>query len=347
MTWFDSEQLVTFGADALQKVGIREVAARLTAHSLVVADQRGTFSHGMLRLPLYVAAIEQGGINADPQMHWVSERGATALLDADAGLGQLAMREAVERVCRLTDEYGVGVVAVQGSSHFGAGSYWAKQLTDLGYLAFVTSTTGPTVAPFGGAEKVLGTNPLTLGAPASGDEELMVDLATSTGAYGKVIAARNAGTEIPDGWAVDAYGQPTRDPQAAMAGALTPFGGHKGSAVASAVEAFSVILGSATYAFETEDIWSNPGSRMNIGHLIVAINSDFFAGRDATEMRTATLLARIRGSAGDAASALAPGDPEREHQHSAGDLVELKPSDVEGLRALAERLDLLLPTPAE
>lgn len=342
MVHFPNTALITFTSAALEAVGIDQADAQLTARSLVTANQRGTHSHGVLRLPLYIAAIEQGGINNRPEMRWVAEKGATALLDADGGLGQVAAQAAVERVAILARQFGAGVVAVQGSSHFGAGSFWATQLTEQGFLAIVTSTTGPVVAPFGSGEKLLGTNPLTLAAPASGDDELMADLATSTGAYGKVIAARNAGTEIPDGWAVDATGEPTRDPAAAMLGALTPFGGYKGSAISSALEAFSVVLGSGTFAFETEDIWDNPGSRMNIGHLVIAIDTNAFAGREAAEARTATLLSRIRSSGTEA---VAPGDPERRSQAAHGESVDLTQSDLAGLAALAERLDLPLPSP--
>ena len=343
MTWYDSAAMTAFGASALAAVGVPGPEASLTARSLVVADQRGTHSHGLLRLPLYVSAIEQGGIKTHPDLRWVRQDGATGLLDADAALGQVAMQAAVERAAEVAVTCGAAVIAVQGSSHYGAGSFWAEQLTDQGFLAMVTSTTGPVVAPYGGSEKIFGTNPLTLAVPASDGEALLADLATSTGAYGKVIAAKNAGEQIPAGWAVGPNGAPTTDPEAAMAGALTPFGGHKGSAVAGALEAFSAVLGRGTFAFETEDIWSNPASRMNIGHLLIAIDPGFFRGRAWTEERTAALLAAIRGSATGAAEALAPGDPERNRAAESGSRVALTESVVAGLAALAERLTLPLP----
>lgn len=343
MTWFDSSEMVQFGAAALQAAGIDQHEAELTARSLVVADQRGTYSHGMLRLPLYVKAIEQGGINKAPSMRWVKEEGATALLDGDGALGQAAMQVATERVCELAKTHGVGVVAVQGGSHFGAGSFWAEQLTNQGYLAFVTSTTGPTVAPFGGVEKVFGTNPLTMAVPAGDGEELLADMATSTGAYGKVIAARNSGEELPEGWAVGPDGQPTTNPELAMQGALTPFGGHKGSSIAAALEAFASVLGTSQFAYETEDIWSNPSSRMNIGQLIIAINPEFFVGRSQTEARTAGLLSTIRSSAAEGKTAVAPGDPERGLQSAAGGRVDLRPADAAALEELGARLGVPFP----
>ena len=342
MKRFDGDAMIEFGSRALQAAGIGEADARLTALTLVTADQRGTHSHGLLRLPLYVEAVEQGGIRTSPNMTWVRESGATALLDADAALGQVAMQRATDRVAALATEFGVGTVAVQGGSHYGAGSFWAEQLQSQGLLAIVTSTTGPVVAPFGGAEKVFGTNPLTLAAPGVDGDGLMADLATSTGAYGKVIAARNAGEEIPAGWAVGPDGAPTTDPQAAMAGAMTPFGGHKGSAIAGALEAFAAVLGHGTFAFETEDIWSNPSSRMNIGQLIIAINPAFFAGQEWAQQRTSTLLSAIRGSA-QGAAVPAPGDLEAQRAVESGSHVPLTPSVIADLTALGARLGLELP----
>lgn len=343
MHWFSSNAMIDFGAQALAAVGIPNDTAELTARSLVVADRRGTHSHGMLRLPLYLAAIRQGGIAARPAMRWVAESGATALLDADAALGQLAMQTAIEKASEIARANGAAVVAVQGSSHYGAGAFWAEQLTAQGFLAIVTSTTGPVVAPFGGVSKVFGTNPLTMAAPARTGESLMTDLATSTGAYGKVIAARDAGTQIPEGWAVGPDGAPTTDPLQAMAGAMSPFGGHKGSAVAAAVEAFSAVLGSGTFAFETEDIWDNPASRMNIGHLIIAIDTAAFTGREAAEKRTEELLGAIRNSGPQGGRVRAPGDPERESLADAAGDVALTPSVLAGLRAVATELGLALP----
>ncbi|GAA1589890.1 Ldh family oxidoreductase [Leucobacter aridicollis] len=341
---FNGDAMIEFGASALRSVGIAHADAVLTARSLVEADCRGTHSHGLLRLPLYVSAVERGGINTRPAIRWVSEQGATALLEADAALGQVAMQQATERVIDLAAAHGVAAVAVQGGSHYGAGSFWADQVVDAGMLAIVTSTTGPVVAPFGGGDKVFGTNPITLAAPGEAEDRLVADLATSTGAYGKVIAARNAGESIPAGWAVDPNGSPTTDPVAAMAGALTPFGGHKGSAISAAVEAFSAILGAGTFAFETEDIWSNPASRMNIGQLILAIDPSFFSGREHARNRTSELLGAIRRSA-PGGDVLAPGDPERERARENGMTVPLSESVVDDLRELGKRLDIELPNP--
>jgi len=328
-----------FSERVLRGVGVTAEHARMTVASLIYADQRGTASHGLLRLPLYADAVRQGGINVAPELRWVSDHGSGALLDADGAFGQVAMHAAVDYARRHLERHATVTVAVQNSSHFGAGSFWSDMLTRDGHLAIVTSTTGPTVAPFGGTDKVLGTNPLTIGLPSPDGSGLTADMATSTGAYGKVIAARDAGTELPDGWALDADGRATRDPVAAMAGSLTAFGGHKGSAVAVALEGLAASLGDATFAFETEDIWANPSSRMNVGHTLIAINPAFFAGAEHTAGRVDTLRDRVRASAADR-PVLAPSDPELHHLAEHEGHLDLGDATLAKLDASADSLGL-------
>jgi LDH2 family malate/lactate/ureidoglycolate dehydrogenase len=334
------QDLVRFATDALTARGVPSADAVLTARSLVQADQRGIYSHGLLRLPLYCEALRLGGINPLPDLKFSKDQGSVAVLDADAALGQVAMQAAVNRVIEVGRVQGIAAVAVHNSSHYGAGAFWSDQLAEAGFLSFITSSTGPVVAPHGGTSKVLGTNPLTLGAPSASGWPLTADLATSNGAYGKVIAAKNEGTQLPEGWAVDAAGNPTTDPVEAEKGSMIPFGGHKGSAVAVLLEAFAASLTDATFAFETIDIWSNPASRMNNGHLVVGLDTDAFAGSARTASRVATLQDRVRSSGPGGQPVDAPGDPERRRQAEAADAVSLPSSTISQLAALAEELSL-------
>lgn len=337
---FSAPDLVRFTREVLTARGVPDQDAALTARSLVQADQRGTYSHGLLRLPLYSEALRLGGINPAPSMSFSGQKGGVAVLDADAALGQVAMQAAVNRVLEVGRSQGIAAVAVHNSSHYGAGAFWSDQLAEAGFLSFLTSSTGPVVAPHGGAEKVLGTNPLTLGAPSADGWPLTADLATSNGAYGKIIAAKNEGTALPEGWAVDADGNPTTDPVAAAEGSMIPFGGHKGSAVAVLLEAFAVSLTDATFAFETVDIWSNPASRMNNGHLLIGIDSAGFAGRDRTEARVGTLQLQVRASGASGHPVHSPGDPERIRESEAGDSIALPASTADQLAQLADQLSL-------
>lgn len=340
------QDLLAFGAKALRATGVPHEDAELVSLTLAEADRRGIGSHGFLRLPLYVEALRAGGINPTPRLSWPRAVGATAVLDADAALGQVAMVAAVERAARLAREHGVAAVAVQNSTHYGAGAFWTDRLVGQGMVGIVTSTTGAAVTPFGGSEKVLGTNPLTIGAPSAGPSALTADLATSAGAYGKVVAARSAGTALPAGWAVDDEGNPTTDPAAALRGALLPFGGAKGSALSVLLEALSAALTTASYAHETEDIWADRASRMNTGHLVIALDTDAFTGRRHTERRVAALQERVRGSAAAGRTVFAPGDVERAAAAESRDAVRLARSTVELLHDLAESLGITSPARA-
>lgn len=336
----DVNDLIRFSTEVLTSHGVPESDAHLTARSLIQADLRGINSHGLLRLPLYAEALRLGGINPMPSMTWKQASASVGVLDADAALGQVAMQSAVNFVLEHGSHHGIAAVSVANSSHYGAGAFWSDQLAAAGFLSILTSTTGPVVAPHGGMEKILGTNPLTLGAPSAGDWPLTADLATSNGAYGKLIAARNEGRQLPDGWAVDSQGNPTTDPAAAAKGSMIPFGGHKGSAISVLLEAFAASLTEATYAFETVDIWSNPASRMNNGHLLIGLSTAAFTGRTHTEARVHNLQERVRGSGPEGKIAYSPGDPERlrEKSHAVG--VPLPASTVQQLAELATQLKL-------
>jgi len=339
---FSLESITAAAAAALESFGVPHADAELVADSLVTADRRGIYSHGLIRLPLYATALEAGGMNATPALIWRRRSGATGVLDADGALGQVAMKAATDRVIELAHTYGIGTVAVQNSTHYGAGNYWSDRLTAAGLVGIVTSTTGPTVAPYGGRSATLGTNPLTISFPSGGAHPLTADMATSAGAYGKVLAAKNAGERLPDGWAIGPDGQTTNDPVSAMSGALLTFGGHKGSAVSVLLEALGAALTGAHYAFETVDIWSTPSSRMNAGHMVIAIDPEHFMGLDHTRERVRTLQDRVRDSG--STGTLAPGDPEMAHFHASDSSIDIAESTATELEALFVRLGV--PSPA-
>lgn len=340
---FAVEELVGFARAALATQGVPDADAALVARSLVEADQRGIASHGLLRLPLYVSALRHGGITARPQLRFENAEGATAVLDGDAGLGQVVMQAAVDWSLDRAAAHGVSAVAVHNSSHYGAGRFWTDQLTAHGMIGILTSTTGPVTAPFGGVRTVLGTNPLTVAMPSTG-EPLTVDMATSAGALGKVMAAKQAGERIPADWAVDAHGEPTTDPDAAIGGALLPFGGHKGSGLSVLIEGLSAALTPATFAFDTQDIWESPASRMNNGHLLITLDTRAFAGRETVESRISDLAGAVH-AAGE--GVLVPGEREYAlHRRNAARLA-LGAGLIADLRALARELGLELPAAAE
>ncbi|GAB3561353.1 Ldh family oxidoreductase [Spelaeicoccus albus] len=341
---FDVGILVNTAQSALERAGVNAHDAALVADALVTADRRGIYSHGLMRLPLYVSALESGGMNPRPEMKWRREQGAVAILEADSALGQVAMQEAVGHVKTLAEKYGIGCVAVEHSTHYGAGNYWTDQLAQAGLASLLTSTTGPRVTPFGGRDPILGTNPLTMAFPSLTNHALTADMATSAGAYGKVMAARNAGYAIPKGWAVDPDGDETTDPDSAISGAFLPMGGHKGSALSVMLEAFAASLTHANFAYETTDIWSNPAHKMNTGHLVIALNPELFTGVTDTKKRISGLQERVR-AAGHGVQA--PGDIEAGLFEASRDRVALSRDTYAQIEQMCGHLGVVPPVPHE
>ncbi|MCU1424213.1 MAG: lactate dehydrogenase, partial [Microbacteriaceae bacterium] len=189
----------------------------------------------------------------------------------------------------------------------------------------------------------LGTNPLSISAPSASDEPLTLDIATSRIAYGKVVAALNEKQPIPEGMAVDSDGYPTTDPQRALDGALLPFGEHKGSGLAVLLEAMSVILGGGSFARDAVDIWSDPSSRMNTGHLMIVIDADAFGGVSAAQDKVALLQKRVRDSNPSAGPVNAPGDVEAGNAVRNRDSVPIDESTVHALVEMSLTLGISMP----
>lgn len=341
---FSTDALHTLASDLLERSGVREADAQLVARSLLAADRAGIYSHGLLRLPLYLEAVTEGGIDPTSRPEVVRRFGGTAVLDGAGAFGQVVMQHAVDLGAEAAGEHGLAAVAVQGSTHFGAGRFWTDQLAERGLAALLTSSTGPVAAPFGGSRPVLGTNPLTISLPSSGAGPLVADLATTAGAYGKVVAARNEGTTIPEGWGVDASARPTTDPAAVLeGGALLPFGGHKGSGISVLLEGLATALTTASLAARTVDIWQDRSSRMNTGHLLIALDLAAFGDPEQIRDRVAELQAEVRSSH-LGSPVFAPGDLEHAHLVE-GEGVELAASTVEELQRLAAAHGLPFPAP--
>lgn len=346
-TYLDSGQLRDLARAILEAVGCPVGEAIRVAECLVEADARGLDSHGLLRLPLYVTAVEAGGIVPGAAMSWVHEHGATGTLDAGFGFGHTAIDKAITRAGELAATHGCAAVGVRRSTHFGMAAPWVERLAERGIVAILVSNTGPSMAPYGSAEPLLGTNPVCVGIPVDGHPPVVLDMATSAGAYGKVVSAAARGEEIPDEWALDAAGRPTTDARAALDGVLLPFGAHKGSGLAIIIELLAAALPGALLSHEITDIWVDPASRMGTGHLVIAIHPESLAGAGVFESRVADFVARIASAApanGHSAVQL-PGEVERGRSLVAHrDGVPLAESTVRDLHALARRLGVAGPS---
>lgn len=259
------------GTAILAAYGVPEADARLVSESLVTSDLWGHPSHGMLRLAWYVARVRSGAMAAVTQPRTVSSFAAVSVLDGRDGIGQVVTNHAITLAADAAKQFGVGVVAVRNSNHFGTAAYWTRIMAERGCVGILTTNGSPAMAPWGGREKMFGANPWSIAVPSGRHGAVVLDIANTGVARGKVYAAKERGQRLPEGWAIDASGLPTTDPQAAIDGIILPMAGHKGYAISFMMDVLSGVL---TGSSVTTDIAGPyvPDKRSGCGHLVIAID---------------------------------------------------------------------------
>ena len=240
------DRLLDFAAAAYVRAGMAEPDARLAADTLVQADLWGHQSHGVLRLPWYVARLRAGVCDPVAQPELVVDAGAIAVMDGHDAMGQVLTARAMEDAIRRAKAHGIGAVALRRSNHFGTAMYFTLMAARAGCVGFLSTNASPAMAPWGGRRKTVGTNPWSWAAPAGTLAPMVLDIANTGVARGKIYLARQKGQPIPEGWAITAEGAPTTDPAEAIDGIILPMAGHKGYAIAVMMDMLSgVLTGSA------------------------------------------------------------------------------------------------------
>lgn len=260
-------------ARLLQGVGLSTAHSAATARAVVLAEVWGLPSHGLLRLPLYLDRTVAGGHPADAELKTITDTGPLVIMDGGGGLGHWQLAEAGELGVARARDHGVALVAVGDSGHCGALGTFVADAAEAGYVMLVFSTGPAVLPPWGGDKRLLSTSPLAAGFPGT-PAPYVVDLAMSTVARGKIAAYAARNEPLPDGWALDATGHPTTDPQAAIAGMLSPLGGAKGYALAFMVEALTAGLVGPARAQQVTDLFQ-PGAnpqRQGIAHVAITID---------------------------------------------------------------------------
>ncbi len=262
--------LAQFCRDLMTAAGVLPEDAGVVTDVLIDASLEGIDTHGISRLPIYLSRLRNGRINARPQIK-VNRSGAVAAVDGDNGLGQLVAVRSMEVAIDLAGQYGVGLVTTKHSNHFGAASYYCKMAARWQMVGMAFTNSPPGIPPWGGRKPYFGTNPIAFAFPTD-EYPVVVDMSSSTVARGNIILAARDGREIPPGWAIDAEGRPTTDPQKALEGAVLPVGGAKGYALALAVEVMSGILSGSAYGPGVGWIYDDSLEPVNIGHCFLTID---------------------------------------------------------------------------
>lgn len=264
-----------------------------TARALVAAEADGQAGHGLSRVPPYALHARVGKVDgfAVPRLEQVSAAAVT--VDARHGFAYPAIDMALDALGTLAPKAGIAFAAIGHSHHFGQAGAHAERLASLGLVALVLGNTPKAMAFWGGRRPALGTNPIAFAAPLPGDgAPLVIDLALSVAARGKIVAAQKAGREIPDHWAVDRDGRPTTDPGAALAGALSPIGGAKGAALALMIEILAAALTGSSFGWEASSMFDAEGGPPDTGHVILALDPQRLSG-GAFAGRMADLVAAM------------------------------------------------------
>ncbi|MEK7225640.1 MAG: Ldh family oxidoreductase [Bacteroidota bacterium] len=352
---FPYQQLFNFTKTVFQKIGCSDAHADTATNALLSADIRGIDSHGIARLSGYIRLWEVKRVNATPDIKIIHETPSTAVVDGDSGLGLIVAPFAMQIAIEKAKNVGTGWVSVQNSNHFGIAAHHAMMALEHDMIGIAMTNASPLVAPTFSIDKMLGTNPICVAAPAGIEPPFVADLATTTAANGKLEILQRKNAETPVGWVQDAEGNSTTDANILKkGGALLPLGGdrehgsHKGYALGAIVDIFSALLSGANYAPWVPPFPAyvpmpaqQPGK--GIGHFLGAMRIDAFRPADEFKQHMDNWIKGFRNAKPIAGQekVLVPGDPEREFEEERmRNGIPLLEMVVEDLNGLAEKLSM-------
>jgi len=333
-------------AGIFSATGLSSAAASAVAEALVAADRRGIPSHGVMLVPMYVERLRLGSVSAREEAEVVLDAGSVAVLDAHHALGQLTGDQAMDLAVEKAKSNGVGAVAVRHAFHFGGAFRYVQTAARAGCIGVAAANTRPLMPATGGASPVVGNNPLAFGVPNGGEEPIVLDMALSEAALGKIRLAASEGREIPDTWATDPEGQPTTDPEAAIAGMLLPIGGPKGYGLALIVDVLTGVLSGGKSGSGVKGMYADTSVPNDCAHFFLALDVGSLSDPGGFAERLQGLTEEITGSprAPGVDRLLLPGQLEAErHAASAEQGVHLDASTLDGLHETAELVGVRLP----
>lgn len=278
---------------ALSAFGVDKDLIVMVKDSLYWCDLHGITSHGLNMLPTYLNRLAHGGINPHGNPCMERQSGALVRLDGDGGFGQVAGHVAADLAIERARQHGIGLVSVRNTNHGGALGCFTDYIASRGLIGFMAHNSNPTVAPFGGSAPAIGTNPLSFAFPGK-DFNVLVDLATSATAKGKIYELARHSDTIPGGLALSRDGEPTTSAAEAIKGILLPLGGPKGYSLAVAVEMLTSILSGGSYNYEIGSFHHEPGEPQGISMFILAVNLGDLIDRKDYEERLGNFTKSIK-----------------------------------------------------
>lgn len=288
----------------LKRMDVSDEDSSIVADVTVDADLKGFTSHGIGRFPQYIRGLKAGTIDTDREITIEKETVSMALINGNHKFGHVVTYKAMEIAIEKASKTGVGVVGIHNSNHFGVAGYYSDMAIMQDMVGIVIANTEPAVAPIGGKEPIIGTNPIAIGIP-SNKNYVSVDMATSASARGKLLEAMRKGEKIPENVALDFEGNPTIDPEAALKGSILPFGAHKGYALSFMIEILAGPLVRAAFGKQVTGT-ANPEEKCTKGDLVIALDPSKFSDIELFKEEVDEFIDEVKGSG----NVFIPGDME-------------------------------------
>jgi LDH2 family malate/lactate/ureidoglycolate dehydrogenase len=335
--------LADFSKALLRAVGVPAKTAGQVIDVLIAADCEGVASHGLALLPMYLDRIKAGSVKPRTSGRVVSKNRGAIVFDAQNCLGQISSNRAVGMAIESCSVHAISAVAIRNGFHIGALGYWARMIAQANCVGIVICNTRPLLPPPDGAAAVVGNNPIAIALPAV-DENLVLDIALSAGAMGKIRLAASEGKSIPDGWATDSKGRPTTNPHEAISGMLLPAGGAKGFGLAFMIDLIAGGLSTGAVGRQVSALYGDSGVPYRSSHFFMAIKIASFTNLDVFKKTATDLAEQVRSTGSvNGNSVRLFGDRSQEMRRRYTDRVPLSEATISNLSKSARALGVASP----
>jgi len=335
-----ADKLAALVTDLFAAAGLSQGAAAKIAADLVDADLAGLHSHGVMLVDMYIERLQRGSVSKHEAGAIVSDHQAAVVLDAGHALGQLTGHQAMAIAISKALQFAAGIVTVRHGFHFGTAGQYALQAANAGCIGIAMCNTRPLMPAPGGGERVVGNNPIAIAVPTAGEIPIVLDMATSEAAMGKIRMAAKTKEAIPATWAVTAKGVPTTDPADAIAGMLLPSGGAKGFGLSFLIDLLCGLLSQGAIGAQVRPLYGDLSLPYDCSHLFIAIDVAHFCDIDWFRTQAAAAAEQIRSGerAPGVPQVFTPGEPEWRRRQSAAGRITLEPSVIAMLERFAGHL---------
>ncbi len=341
------EELEGYLSELFAAAGMSRADAAFSASCMVRTNLWGVDSHGVLRMPIYLQRVLGRVINPEPEITEVSELpGPMALLDGDAGMGYVVGKAGMGLAIEKAKEYGIGMVLVRNSNHFGAAALYARQAVEAGMIGISTTNVIPNIGMKGNAKPSTGNNPIAMAAPLEEAFPFVLDISLSAVAGGKLLLAAKKGEKIPKDWAVTKEGKETDDPTLGFAGFLLPVGLHKGFGLSLFVDLITGVLSGGPYLHGLKSMYKHPDDPSLTSHLFIAINPDVFLTKEEYAERVKDWASQVHATEmiDPSMKQVIPGEIEyRKEQERKESGIPVPAELIRDLAAYSERLNVKMP----